>query len=392
MNAHAAALEFEAASRIRDKIRAVTSVSDANKVVDFEPESRDFVAWVFEGSRGVFTVLQMRGGKLVAKDLFHVRHAGEVSEAIPVFLAQYYDRAPSRPEKILLCDPGLVESVQGLLSVKYEPPLVFMAASSPREQSVLNMASENAKMEMLRRQNLDRKKEALVELKKILGLSAIPRRIEGFDIAHLGGQMTVASMVSFLFGRPDKAEYRHFHVKTLGGKIDDFESMREVTARRYTRLVNEKKPLPDLILIDGGIGQLNAVTEVLDALGIKNLPIASLAKKEEELYVPGKSEPLVLDRRSGALKILQAVRDESHRFATKFNKSLRKNKLSFEILEKVDGIGEKTSEALMKEYKSLEAILAAPEEDLKKKFRIRATAIPGLRQALSEYLDRTSKH
>ncbi len=152
----------------------------------------------------------------------------------------------------------------------------------------------------------------------------MPRRIEGFDISHTQGTATVASMVSFFNGKPDKSQYRTFHIKTLeSGMIDDYQSMREVIARRYSRVQNDKLPEPDLILVDGGKGQLNVAVHILKALDMSHIPVAGLAEKNEEIYLPGERDPIVLPRTSEALKILQNVRDESHRFANKFRTTVQ---------------------------------------------------------------------
>lgn len=164
--------------------------------------------------------------------------------------------------------------------------------------------------------------DGMRELQKILSLDTLPRVIEGFDIAHIGGLLPVASLIYFFDGNPKKSEYRYFRLKTTDGKIDDFLSMREATARRYTRLLNEKKPLPNLILIDGGIGQVNAVAGVLESLSL-NIPIVGLAKRDEELYTPGNSTPIKIPKSNPGLQLLQRVRDETHRFATSKNQALR---------------------------------------------------------------------
>jgi excinuclease ABC subunit C len=162
----------------------------------------------------------------------------------------------------------------------------------------------------------------LFELKEVLNLESLPKIIEGFDISHLSGTNTVASMVQFKNGEPNKSEYRRFKIKTLNGEIDDFQAMKEVVLRRYKRLILEGKPLPDLVLIDGGLGQLSSAVKALKSLQA-NIPIVSIAKKFEEIWIPNRASPLRIDKKSNALKLLQRVRDESHRFAISFNKHLR---------------------------------------------------------------------
>ena len=199
---------------------------------------------------------------------------------------------------------------------------VDIAATDSRHAAAMNMAYFNAKEDAARRLRERGDFPALEELQRILQLPALPARIEGFDIAHIGGKFPVASLVSFKDGNPDKKNYRWFRLKTTDGAVDDFASVREAVSRRYTRLLNEHAELPDLVLIDGGIGQVNAAHGVLSALGL-DLPVAGLAKRDEEIYRPGNSVPIRLPRRSDALRLLQRVRDETHRFATGKNQRLR---------------------------------------------------------------------
>jgi excinuclease ABC subunit C len=198
------------------------------------------------------------------------------------------------------------------------------------------------------------------ELKNLLGLDTLPVRIEGFDIAHIGGKFPVASLISFYNGNPDKKNYRYFRLKNTDGIIDDFESMREATTRRYTRLLNEQADLPDLIMIDGGIGQVNAVEGVLNALHL-DIPIVGLAEKNEDLYLPGNSTPIQLPRRSDGLRLLQRVRDECHRFATSRNQELRTKENTASIFLELPGVGEKRAAALQKKFITLEGLAAAEE-------------------------------
>jgi excinuclease ABC subunit C len=229
---------------------------------------------------------------------------------------------------------------------------------------IMRMALENAKMDAERRLKAQENVPGLEELQRVLDLPALPKRIEGFDIAHLAGKHTVASLVSFSDGVPDKKRYRRFHIRQLKGAVDDYEAIREAVARRYTRVVNEELQVPDLVLIDGGKGQVRAAKEILEALGLRNVPAAGLAKEFEEIHLPDEDEPLRLPRSSEALKVLQAVRDETHRFATAFNQKLREKDAEFGLLESVPGIGPKRSRKLMQTYGSLQAIRDTPAEQI----------------------------
>jgi excinuclease ABC subunit C len=199
---------------------------------------------------------------------------------------------------------------------------------------------------------------ALEELQRVLALPQYPERIEGFDIAQLGGKHTVASLISFRNGIPDKKNYRYFKIRSLEGAIDDFGAIREAISRRYSRLLAEGAELPDLILIDGGIGQVNAARGVLDALNVA-VPLVGLAKKEEELWLPEAKDPIRLDQRSEALKVLQHIRDETHRFATGLNQKLRSKDLALPSLEGVPGIGSRRAAQLIRHFGSLKGIAGA---------------------------------
>jgi excinuclease ABC subunit C len=204
-------------------------------------------------------------------------------------------------------------------------------------------------------------------------LTARPERIEGFDIAQLDGKHPVASLVSFKNGIPDKKNYRYFKLRSVIGVVDDFAAMREAVHRRYSRLVREGGDLPDLILIDGGIGQVNAAKGVLDDLGVQ-CGIVGLAKRDEELWLPHAQQSLVLSRNSEALKILQFVRDETHRFATGLNQRLRSKDLFFPVLESVEGIGPRRAAAIMRAYENVGNIAAADPAELAERCRIGQSA------------------
>ena len=208
----------------------------------------------------------------------------------------------------------------------------------------------------------------LAELAQLLGLPAPPQRIEGFDISNISGTFAVASLVSFKNGRPDRANYRRFKIKSVVGQ-DDFASMAEVVGRRYSRLQRETKPMPDLILIDGGKGQLNAATAELQKLGLEKIPVIGLAKEFEEIYQPGAPAPLRLSHDTGALKLLQRIRDECHRFANTYNAQLRLKKISESLLDEFPGIGTARKAALLKKFGSVQRLKLATLEQL--------AAVPG---------------
>ncbi len=240
-----------------------------------------------------------------------------------------------------------------------------------RDSAILEMAKHNAKEDIIRRMRERGDTPALNELKSLLGLERIPHRIEGFDIAHIGGKFPVASLISFWDGNPDKKNYRYFRLKTTNGVIDDFASMREAASRRYSRLANEKKPLPDLILIDGGIGQVNAVDGILKALDL-DIPIAGLAKRDEEIWRPHTSKPICLPRRSDALRLLQRVRDETHRFATSRNQNLRTKENTVSAFIGLPHVGEKREKILIKTFSTLENLANAQEAQIAQALHVRS--------------------
>ena len=232
----------------------------------------------------------------------------------------------------------------------------------------LRMAEHNAQVEWesgeKKRAGRDAQLQVLEELRAALQLDAAPRRIEAFDISHLEGSDAVASLVVFADGRPEKQSYRHFRLRSLDGKVDDYAAMREVVGRRYMRAVNDNRPLPDLVLVDGGKGQVSAATRILRALELDSVPVAGLAKRNEEVFVPGRSSPVALPEGSAALRLLQAARDESHRFANSFNRRLRGKRVSPSMLEAVHGIGRVRSRRLLEAFGSVPAMLSASPETI----------------------------
>lgn len=364
MREAAAAMRFERAAQLRDAVRAIDAVSAENAVVDFDQDARDYVAWAAEGVLATFTVFSLRGGKMTGRELFRAQSAADEAESLESFLLGYYGPGRLPPPRVFLSGSGWdLAAVERWCRDELGCEPAFLSADEKRHEVVLAMAYQNAREDVAKRVKERGAGPALDELQRVLGLERRPERIEGFDIAQLDGKHTVASLISFKDGVPDRKNYRHFKIRSAEGLIDDFQSMREAVARRYSRLLAEESELPDLILIDGGIGQVNAAKGVLDALGA-DLELVGLAKRDEELWLPGAAEPIRLPKSSEALKVLQAVRDETHRFATGHNQKLRAKALSLEGLESVAGVGPVRAAALMKAFGSLEAVAAASAEEL----------------------------
>lgn len=361
-------LNFEKAARIRDGLYALEKLQNNNVVEDFSQEDRDYIAHYREGELVSFTVLKIRGGKMQGRDNYRVTSLNEDDELLPEFMNAYYTEPESIPPSIYVpTQKGLdfiSRWIQETFSIQTKIILVTdTIENAQRHKAAIEMTIQNAHEDIIRRMRERGDMPAMKELQEVLGLETLPMRIEGFDIAHIGGKLPVASLISFYNGNPDKKNYRYFRLKTTDGIIDDFNSMREAATRRYSRLANEGGELPDLIMIDGGIGQVNAVDGILKSLGL-NIPIVGLAKQDEELYLPHKNQPIHLPRRSDGLRLLQRVRDETHRFATTQNQKLRTKLNTQNVFENLTDVGQKRSRILLKKYFSLEKLCTATKEEL----------------------------
>jgi len=387
MKAAAADLKFEKAARIRDGLRALTIMQNQNIVENFGTDDKDYIAHYREGELVSFTVLRIREGKLLGRDNFRAESLAEDDELLEEFFSAYYTEDNDCPPSIYVDAADRVDLIiqkistgsasnSRIIQVSKEASKQLSAihsqlSTSSRDVAALDMAQHNAKEDIIRRLRERGDNPAMQELKDLLGLEKLPVRIEGFDIAHIGGKFPVASLISFYNGNPDKKNYRYFRLKTTNGVIDDFASMREAATRRYSRLQNEGKELPDLILIDGGIGQVNAVDGILQALGLK-IPIAGLAKRDEEIWRPYASKPICLPKRSDGLRLLQRVRDETHRFATSRNQTLRTKENTVSIFSTLPHVGEKREKLLIKTFITLENLAAAEEAQIAQCLHIKA--------------------
>ena len=382
MEREAVALRFEKAAALRDQIRAISEVTDSDQnVVDFSREARDYVGCHRDGDHYTVALFQFRHGQLLGKERFRLLDSAPPEEVMPSFLLQFYAGVQTRPRTVFVSlPPAAAQVLQNALDQALSAPaeaaphgrrparLEVRVPQRGKHVRFLRMAEHNALVEWesgeKKRAGRDARFQVLDELRDALQLDAVPRRIEAFDISHLEGSDAVASLVVFVDGRPEKQSYRHFRLRSLDGKVDDYAAMREVVARRYTRAVNDNRALPDLVLVDGGKGQVNAATKVLRALELGSVPVAGLAKRNEEVFVPGQSTPVALPDGSAALRLLQAARDESHRFANSFNRRLRGKRVSVSMLEAVHGIGRVRSRRLLEAFGSVSAMLAAPPETI----------------------------
>lgn len=374
MKAAAKELNFEKAARLRDGLKALMVLQNQNIVETFESDDRDYIAYASEGELVSFTVLKIRNGKLLGRENYRAESLNDDEDLIGEFMACYYEEKASIPPTIFIPETSQAEFIERWLKEDVQTNsrvIVVTSHDVPRDVAAIQMARQNAKEDIVRRLRDRGDTPAMAELKEKLGLDVLPVRIEGFDIAHIGGKWPVASLISFYNGNPDKKNYRYFRLKTTDGLIDDFASMKEAVSRRYTRLLNEQADLPDLILIDGGIGQVNAVEEVLNSIGL-DIPVAGLAKRDEEIYLPGNSTPICLPKRSDALRLLQRVRDETHRFATSRNQNLRTKENTKSIFLELPGVGEKRALLLQREFTTLEDLAAAEESAIAQCIHVRA--------------------
>ena len=392
MNEEAQALRYEEAARLRNAITAVEEIAEPHSVEDRDPDDRDYIAWAAEGVFTAYSVFSMRGGRMTGRELFCSRSAADEIETLETFIAAYYSSGNHPPHKIYLqqIEGGSSfppETLSRFFSESFGFLPVMLLPDERRHEAAIAMARQNSLEEIRRRMRERGAGPALDELKSVLGLKNRPERIEGFDIAQLDGKHPVASLVSFKNGIPDKKNYRHYKLRSVIGVVDDYASMREAVFRRYSKLADEGKELPDFILIDGGMGQVNAALGVLEELGLNDCDIAGLAKREEEIWLPGAKGPVKLSERSEALKLLQHVRDETHRFATGLNQRLRSKDLFFPVLESIDGIGPKRAAAIMEAYESLAKIAATKPEEIAERCKLSEASAKAVRAAAKIALD-----
>jgi len=365
-------LEFEQAARLRDQLAAVEKIMEKQNIVTGSGD-QDAIGLAHSAAGICAQVFFIRSGKMVGRDHFLLTGGEEETDQtiLEAFIKQYYSQAAFIPREILL--PMELEEQQLLADwlsgskggkVQVETPkrgtkkdLVNMAAGN----AVIVLEEQAARLEA----DADKTAGAAAELGEYLGLANTPERIECFDISHIQGAETVASMVVFEGGRPNKNEYRRFKLKTVEGKPDDFKSMQEVVGRRYREAL-EKGPIPDLIIIDGGKGQLNAALSLIRGAGLATVPVVGLAKEFEHIFREGISEPLILPRHSQALYLVQRIRDEAHRFAITYHRKLRSKRNMVSVLDHIPGIGARRRKALWDHFGSLAKIKTAEVEELAK--------------------------
>ncbi|MFL2511414.1 MAG: excinuclease ABC subunit UvrC [Candidatus Neomarinimicrobiota bacterium] len=323
-------LMYEDSARVRDQIKAIKSFNRGQRKLEADFTNRDIIGIQSKDSHYVVVILRIREGRILSREKISVDTNDTTAEIFRSVIINFYMNSAYIPNNIYLSElPIEAEELQGWLSKKNNRKVAFNIPKRGVKLKELRLANRNAKLLLNEWMlNLAKRKDyipkLLIKLQDILHLSKPPRLIEAFDISHLGGIDTVASMVVFKDGKPYKSGYRKYNISV--DKIDDFKSMREVVFRRYKRQLDEGNPLPDLILIDGGKGQLSSAKESLEKLKLK-LPIVAIAKRLEELFIPGESESLRIAKSSPALNLLKQLRDEAHRFAITFQRTKRTKRM-----------------------------------------------------------------
>lgn len=374
---------YEDAARYRDQLEAVRSYVSKQRLRTSDFSDRDVVGLARQDNLNIGVLIRIRSGKLIGKEHFRFKASSDehVPDLLGRFIQRVYEDATFIPGELLV--PGEVAD-QDILEEWMETTtghrVHLVEPKIGEKKTLLDLAARNADLYLKdwaleQAQKVEIVPRMVRALQEDLNLSAPPRRIEGFDISHLGGTETVASMVCFVDGKAAKKEYRKYNIKTVEG-IDDFASMREVIHRRYSRVKAEALPEPDLILIDGGKGQLNAAVEVLERLGMTHIPIVGLAKRLEQVFPPGQSEALSVPRTSPSVILLRRIRDEAHRFAITFQRKRRGKRMIKSSLDGIPGVGPAKKAALLKAFKSVKRIKAASVEDL--------CQVPGISRSLAE--------
>ncbi len=399
----AAEEQFERAAVYRDRLEAVRSLMQRRTVAGESLESADLVAVALEGGEANAQVFQVRDGVLAERHGFYLANEGErgEDEVTEEFLAQYYSAAPSVP-RLVVVGPALrerAELVGEALSARRGGPVEVRVAERGSKRRLRELAQRNAQLALAqdrlkRERRRSQRVDALSALQDALALTTLPVRIEGFDVSNIGGEHTVASMVVFQGGAPNKADYRRFRIRGDRSRgPDDFSSIEEVLRRRVAQLLeqSDRSPhdperdasfasVPDLIVVDGGKGQLSAAMRALGPLVERGSAVIGLAKRREEVFVPGRSQPLELAADTEASQVLQRVRDEAHRFAIEHHRGRRSKAMTGSLLDELRGVGPVRKRALLAHFGSPDRLVAASREELE--------AVPGIPGKLAREIHR----
>ncbi len=373
MDLYANQHRFEEAAKVRDRIRAVSMFRSRQKVVDEFSVNRDMIAVAVSGDDACGVVFNVREGKMINMHHFYMKGTKDSleDEILISFLKQYYFRSEFVPREIFVDRPvDVPEDLRGWLAGKRGGRVDIVFPVRGKKARLMAMCRKNA--ELLLNEFLNQKRsrvEALATpvkaLQRDLKLPKQPIIIEAFDISNISGKHAVGSVVVFENGRAKRGKYRRFRIKTVDG-IDDFKMMAEVVERRLRRLKNEGSKLPDLIVVDGGKGQLSAAFKILERLSLKEIPLIAIAKRLDEVFIPGIPEPQNIPHSSPGLRLLLRIRDEAHRFAIQYHRRLRKREGLFSILDDIPGIGEKRRRMLLEHFGSTERIRTSSVDEIAK--------------------------
>jgi excinuclease ABC subunit C len=373
MEAAAAAEQFELAARYRDLLITMSQVQERQRMATVDTDDADVYGYHYENDMLAVNLFHMRGGKFVDRREFFWEELPEAegefdpSVFFSALLKQLYIDQQYVPRTVYIpVDFADRETLEELLSQRTQHKIELCVPQRGEKRSLVDLAGQNAKQSYDQRFRVLQPSQKMIQesLQDLLTLPELPRRIECFDISHIQGAETVASMVVWEDGDMKKSDYRKYQIKTVEG-VDDFASMREVVGRRYRRVQEERRAMPSLVLIDGGLGQLHAAAEALELLGITTQPLASIAKREEIIYLYGQEdEPIVLDRRSPVLHLVQRIRDESHRFAVTYHRKRREIRDRESDLLTIPGVGPQTRNRLVAHFGSLRGIQGASQQAL----------------------------
>ena len=371
MDILAEATKYEEAASVRNRINALKVYSEKQKIVDSTEEDRDIIALVSKEDDACAVIFKVRDGKMIGSQHIYLsnitgKYFGDLLEAV---LERYYlDQEDIPPDLFLSDELENGDIIREWLRKQSGHEVNVEIPKSGDKAKLVALVRTNAQfwldeLELIKLKRGDINPHSLAALQRDLRLSSPPRRIECFDISNIQDTDTVASLVVFIDGKPKKSEYRKYKIQSDEGQ-NDFANMQEVVRRRYERLLREKEELPNLIMIDGGKGQLSSAVEVLNILGLKTIPIIGLAKKLEEVFLPHQTEPIQLPRTSSGLRLLQQIRDEAHRFAVTYHRVVRSKRILQTELDLIKGIGKKRAGELLEAFGSVQGVKFATEEQL----------------------------
>ena len=379
-------LDFERAASIRDAVRAIERVTERQKIVLQSRSDIDVIGCFRDEADSCAQVFFIRSGKLIGRERFFITNIDDMPdcEMLTAFVKQYYSEATFIPDEVLLpIEPEDKEAISMWLREKKGRKVSIHVPQRGDKKHLIDMTTDNARLSLEDAktkavQDAVLKDAALLELQQALDLPTLPVRIEAFDISTIQGTDAVGGMVVFDRGRPAKSSYRRFKIRTVEGQ-DDYAMMHEIISRRYKKIPEhdqKERHLPDLIVIDGGKGQLNAGLNALCELDVQGIPVISLAESDELIFVEGQEQPIVLPRDSKALLLLRHIRDEAHRFAISYHRKLRTKRSTISALEEIPGIGKKRLQALLKAFGSVRGIRSAEVEEI--------ANVPGINHKLAE--------